>query len=304
MTTPNPLAGDPGAPPPEGGAPAGGDPGGGGGTGTPPPSAPALDFSKPETFKAFVATLPEELRNEPALKNFTSFEAVTKTMISGQKMLGADKIVVPSKHATKEEWRDGVYRKLGLPDAVDKYEVKASEKADKGFVDAFRKVAFENNILPAQAQEMINWFEQTQNQSAENYTKAFNEKISENVKALQGEFGKAFKDKADAAHRAVKELGGEEAAKFFKEHPELGSHPTLFKLFVKAADLLAEGEIKDGKDGGLNGNLTPEGATKAIHGILNDRSHPYWIGDHPKHKEAVEEMQRLRSMAHPEPSKD
>lgn len=298
-TTNNPLAGetDPGAA--AGGAASGN-------TGGTPPSAAngAIDFSKPETFQSFVGSLPEDVRNEPTLKNFTSFEAVVKTMLSQQKMMGAEKILVPSKHATKEEWRDNVYKKLGLPDSVDKYEVKASDKADKGFVDAFKKIAHENNILPSQAQELLNWYEQTQNQSIEQYTKALNDKIGENVKSLQQELGKAFKEKADAAHRAVKELGGDDAVKFFKEHPELGSHPVLFKLFAKASELMSEHAVKDGRDPSLSGALAPDAARKQISQIMADRAHPYYVGDHPKHKEALEEMQRLMSMAYPEPTKD
>lgn len=307
-TSDNPFAGEPTGDPGAGAGAGAGAPGtppaGGSGApsgGTPPPS---MDFSKPELFQQFVGSLPKELQDEPTLKNFKSFEAVTRTMLSQQKMMGADKIVVPSPHATKEELRDNVFRKLGLPEDYAKYEVKTKEgaKVDAEFFEGFRKFAFENNILPGQAQAMVDWHEQMAEQSNAKLDELNKQQIAENRKTLQKEYGNAFKTAADSAHRAVKELGGDEAVKLFASRPDLNSNPVLFKMFEKAAKLFAEDKIRDGQDPGLAGALTPQAAQAKIAQMRADLKGPLYIRDHPGHAAAVKELGDLYEMANPKPA--
>ena len=65
---------------------------------------------------------PEELRNEPSLRTFTDPGALAKSYVNAQRMIGADKIAIPSKSATPDEWRE-VYTKLGAPTEVGGYEL-------------------------------------------------------------------------------------------------------------------------------------------------------------------------------------
>ena len=63
-------------------------------------------------------SLPDDLRDNPSLKSIQDVPGLAKSFIHAQKMVGADKIPVPTEHATKEDW-DAVYSKLGRPATPD-----------------------------------------------------------------------------------------------------------------------------------------------------------------------------------------
>jgi len=107
----------------------------GGNTGTPNPGQGAA----PTDWRS---SLPKELQENAAIKKYTSVEALAGAYVNAQKLIGSDKIPLPGKHATEEDWKN-IYSKLGLPDAVDKYDVKFKETAavDADFVKNFKENA-------------------------------------------------------------------------------------------------------------------------------------------------------------------
>jgi hypothetical protein len=48
----------------------------------------------------FLDSLPEDLRMEPSLRNFTDPASLAKSYVHAQRMIGADKIPLPGKTAT------------------------------------------------------------------------------------------------------------------------------------------------------------------------------------------------------------
>jgi len=60
----------------------------------------------------FLDSLPEDLRNEPSLRLFSDPASLAKSYVHAQRMIGADKIPLPGKSATDDEWRQ-VYRCAG-----------------------------------------------------------------------------------------------------------------------------------------------------------------------------------------------
>ena len=55
-------------------------------------------------------------------------EDLLKSYKHAQKLVGADKIPVPNKHATEEDWNE-VFKRLGAPDKPEdyKYNIKDQE---------------------------------------------------------------------------------------------------------------------------------------------------------------------------------
>ena len=49
-------------------------------------------------------SLPEELKAEKALESIQDIPGLAKSYIHAQKMIGSDKIPVPNKFATDEDW--------------------------------------------------------------------------------------------------------------------------------------------------------------------------------------------------------
>ena len=62
----------------------------------------------------FKDLIPENFREEKSLENFNNMEDFVKSYLHAQKLVGADKIPVPNKHATEEDWNE-VFKRLGAP---------------------------------------------------------------------------------------------------------------------------------------------------------------------------------------------
>ena len=71
----------------------------------------------------FLDSLPEDLRVEPSLRNFTDPASLAKSYVHAQRMIGADKIPLPGKTATDEDWAN-VWSKLGRPQAPSEYQLQ------------------------------------------------------------------------------------------------------------------------------------------------------------------------------------
>ena len=77
-------------------------------------TAPEAVQSEPTTEQpqSFVSTLPEELQNEPSLKNFSDAGQLAKSFIHAQRMVGQDKMAAPNNNFTDEDWKE-TFTKLG-----------------------------------------------------------------------------------------------------------------------------------------------------------------------------------------------
>ena len=86
-------------------------------TQTTAPETPAVDFQ---------SLIPEEYKEEKSLQNFNKMDDFVKSYLHSQKMVGLDKIPVPNKHATEDDWKE-VYKRLGSPEAADGYKYSLPE---------------------------------------------------------------------------------------------------------------------------------------------------------------------------------
>ena len=98
-------------------------------------SEPAQQEQPAETSNDWRSSLPEDIREDPSLKPLQDINSLAKSYVHSQRMLGTDKVVVPGKYATPDEWR-GFYHKVGLPEEVKDYEVTSSNTdVDQEFFD-------------------------------------------------------------------------------------------------------------------------------------------------------------------------
>ena len=69
--------------------------------------ADVSDQSQPqEQSLDFQNLIPEEYKEEKSLQNFSNMDDFVKSYLHSQKLVGADKIPVPNKHATDDDWND------------------------------------------------------------------------------------------------------------------------------------------------------------------------------------------------------
>jgi hypothetical protein len=261
------------------------------------PSASTTDVKFPENWKQ---GLPAEFQNEPSLKVIPDVPTLVKSYLNAQKLVGADKIPVPSKHATEDDWR-GVFQKLGLPQDIKNYNIKrpAATAYNESFIESFKEAALKSNVLPKQAEAMLNWY----NDALKTQSGAISEKQKQaqakELSDLKTEWGAAFDNKLYAAQVAFKEFGDPEAAKYLEESG-IGNNPKLLKMFARIGEVMKEDVVRGGVPRGDHSLMDPAQAKFEIARVMGDKSHPYSDHMHPNHAAAVQEMQKLYSMAYPE----
>lgn len=262
---------------------------------TPAPATPSTPTPSPSPSGDWKTGLPEDIKDDPSLKAISDIQALAKSYVHSQRMIGADKIVVPNKYATPEDWKN-VYAKLGLPESVEKYELKTKEGADPkdNFFVGFREQAHKAGILPHQAQQLYDWYDSTIADMVKNQQAAISQQAEAEVSELRQEWGQAFDMKVRAA-KAVVQKFGDDNFKTYLEETGLGNNPQLIKLMAKIGESLVEDKFRG--DGDAPAALTPQFAQKEINKILGDPKHPYYDNRHPGHADAVTEMQRLFSMS-------
>lgn len=279
----------------DGSGAAGGGDGSGGGTGN---GGSGGTTSVPD-FKTLVATLPEELRNEGSLKNFNNFTDFAKSFVHAQKSIGKDKITVPDKHATRDDYVS-ILRKLGVPEKVEDYKLSKGEKsqATDEFMKKFSEVAHKSGIFPWQAEELLNWYESEVRSAAEKADNEYKEQIQKGIDALQKEWGQGFKAQVAKANVAFKELLPNQEDRQALIDMGFGNNPHLVRLLANAAKLMKE-DVFVGKGEGLT-TMTREEALAKARAIIGDPNHPYRNPSHPNHMAAKKEVQALYKEAYPD----
>ena len=238
--------------------------------------------------------IPENFREEKALDNFNNMEDFVKSYLHAQKLVGADKIPVPNKHATEEDWNE-VFKRLGAPsDPNDyKYDFKDQEM-DQGQVQEFNKTAHRLGLLPKQAEGLIKFYnEMNVNNAASQEEAAAQAQL--NVEAeLKKEFGPQYNKRLDQAKRlAVNSLGQDFLENtYLKDGSRLGDNLNVIKAFSDLADKLSEDPIIQG-DG--TSYMTAKDIEKEITELTQEGS-AYWDKNHINHQKAVDEVLKLREM--------
>jgi hypothetical protein len=235
--------------------------------------------------------LPEEVREDPSMEAIQTVDNLAKSYVNAQKMIGTDKIMVPNKYAEENEWND-VFKKLGLPEKPDDYDINFTETEDfdKDFFSNFKNAAHGAGILPKQAQKLFDWYTETNTQLINDYQTQREVTEKQATDNLKSEWGSAYDSKLKAAQAAVNHYGDDGLTSFLDE-TGLGNNPNLIKAFAKMGESLSEDSFTDGNSNKFG--ITPQDAQAQINSIMADSKHPYHDKYNPSHTNAVSEVQRL-----------
>lgn len=239
--------------------------------------------------------LPDDIKSDPSLKPIPDAAAAVKSYVHAQRMIGADKIVVPGKSATEADWQ-GVFRKLGLPESADKYEFRTPEgaKLDDQFLGSFKQTAYQAGVLPQQAEKLLGWYHQEASKIQAAQDTQFETKRAQELEALKTELGANYDPTISRAQAAAAALLPKPLQEVLAQS-KLDSHPEMIKLFGKLADFLKEDQIQG--DGPLQVQLTPQEARQKIDNIMGDMKHPYYTGTLEQKAEIQKEIDRLFGLA-------
>jgi len=245
-----------------------------------------IDADKMPDWKS---ALPDDIKNDPAMKTVVSVEGLAKSFVHGQKMIGADKIVIPGKHATEEDWHN-FYRKTGKPDTVEGYELKTVENVDKDMFGAFKKASFDLHMSGSQAQGIMNWFNEFSQSLVTQQATSVKEENEKGLDALRKEWGPGFDSQLARARLAILEYADDETLAYLKKSG-LAEDPKLVRLFAAVGKTFDEDKIIGHADGPLG--VTPGEAAQKAASMRGDSANPIWHKGHPNHKAAVEELSAL-----------
>jgi len=240
----------------------------------------------------FQSLIPESYKEEKSLQNFSNMDDFVKSYLHSQKLVGADKIPVPNKLATDEDW-NAVYERLGRPETPDgyKYELPKETKLEEKTLKAFSEEAHKLGLLPKQAQGIINYYNSIAEQSEQNALVNEEAAKAEAEVELRKEYGPAYDLKIAQARNLATNTFGADFLRNTKlaDGSVLGNHPQVVRAFADLASKMSE-------DGIVQGEATSVMTVKEIDSEIESLTQPgsaYWDKTHVNHRKAVGEVQRL-----------
>ena len=256
--------------------------------------ATVLDQSQPsqEQQVDFQSLIPESYKEEKSLQNFSNMDDFVKSYLHSQKLVGADKIPVPNKMATDEDWK-AVYDRLGRPETPDgyKYNLPKETKLEESTLKAFSEEAHKLGLLPKQAEGIINYYNSLAEQSEQ--ASSVNEEAAraEAEVELRKEYGPAYDLKIAQARNLATNTFGQDFLRDTKlaDGSVLGNHPQVVRAFADLASKMSE-------DGIVQGEAASAMTVKEIDDEIESLTQPgsaYWDKTHINHRKAVSEVQRL-----------
>jgi len=265
------------------GAPAGGDAGDGGaglddGTGGPT----IIE-------EGWLKGVDAELASDKIMEHIKDVPSLVKSYVHAQRMIGHDKVVLPTDKSDEAEWA-ALYKKLGLPDA-EQYEIKQAEDSniDEEFTKEFKELALKNNLLPKQAQAIMDFYENKMSEEISRDHEDMKAAATSTLETLKEDWGQGYQASMQRVLDAVETFGGQEMVDYLKESP-VGNDVNLLKFLEKVGSSLKE-DTFDG-DATRNFGLTRDEAQRNIDSIMADYSHPYHNSEHAGHSRALEDMKK------------
>jgi hypothetical protein len=230
------------------------------------------------------------------LRLFSDPASLAKSYVHAQRMIGADKIPLPGKSATDDEWRQ-VYRRLGAPEDAKAYDIKlGADVMGDNEMQGFRNAAFEAGLNNKQADTVAKFMDQTLTQARAQFEQQADEARYTGEQELRKEWGQAFDQKVELAYKAaVDTLGTADLLDEIKlaDGRMLGDHPAVVKMFARIAEQLGEDNLIGDTSEMV---MTPNEASSRI-SEMTRRDSPYWDKMHPEHDKYVQEVLRLREYA-------
>ena len=252
--------------------------------------------TQPVSGKTWKEAISQEYRSNPNIEKFTELDALAKSYINAVSMIGTDKIPLPGKSATDEQWNE-VYNKLGRPESADKYTLEfktdvapVDENVIKGFAQNAHKLGLNNK----QAQGILEFYKSTLEGSAKEMSVNMESAQAEAANMLRSEWGKSYDENLRKASSVAQTyLEPELLDTQLRDGSRLGDNPKIIKAFANIANLLSEDKIVGTEADNI---LQGREIEKEIEDLTSDRQGAYWNKMHPNHSKVVNQVLALREM--------
>ena len=245
-------------------------------------------------------SIPDEIRGHKSLEHINDVGALAKSYVHAQSMIGADKVAIPGKHATPDDWRE-VYQRLGMPQDAEGYQISHNlpegSEVNEEMASWFSNAAFEAGLTTQQAQALANQWNAMSAQGAEMQEIDYQARVQEVESELRREYGQAFEDRMALGNGVIEQFGASELLEVqMADGTLLGDHPDVIRLMSNIGVFMKERLGEDTLEGvKTTGGLTPDQARDKLAELMADGS-PYWSNRHPDHDWYVQEAMKFREM--------
>ena len=246
--------------------------------------------------KTWKEAISEEFRNDPNIEKFTEIDALAKSYINATQMIGKDKVAVPNKNSTEDQWNE-VYDKLGRPESADKYSLNAKSEVvpiDDNAIKQFAENAHQLGLNNKQAQGILEFYKNNMEGMAQQAKVDTETAQAQSEQQLRQEWGREFESNVKKAGALAKaNMNPEILDMQLKDGMRLGDHPEIIKGFAKIAGMMSEDKIVSTESENVSSNTDVE---TEISDIMNNKDGPYWNKSHPDHDKMVQQVYTLREM--------
>ena len=246
--------------------------------------------------KTWKEAISEEFRNDPNIEKFTEIDALAKSYINATQMIGKDKVAVPNKNSTDDQWNE-VYDKLGRPESADKYSLNAKSEVvpiDDNAIKQFAENAHQLGLNNKQAQGILEFYKNNMEGMAHQAKVDTETAQAQSTQQLRQEWGREFDTNIKKAGALAKaNMNPEILDMQLKDGMRLGDHPEIIKGFAKIAGMMSEDKIVSTESENVSSNTDVE---TEISDIMNNKDGPYWNKSHPDHDKMVQQVYTLREM--------
>jgi hypothetical protein len=241
-------------------------------------------------------SISETYRNDPNIQKFTEIDALAKSYINATRMIGQDKVVIPTNNSTEDQWNE-VYDKLGRPESAEKYSLDVKSKVvslDDNAVKQFAETSHKLGLNNKQAQGLLEFYKQNMEGTAQQAKVDTETAQAQAEQELRSEWGREFDSKVKQASSLAKaNIKPEILDMTLSNGTRLGDHPEIIKGFAKIAGMMSEDKIVSTESESVQSNQSIQ---DEIDSIINDKASPYWHKGHPNHDKQVQQVYTLREM--------
>lgn len=270
------------------------------------PAADLVDQANGQATVDWKASIPEEIRGHKSLETIQDLPSLAKSYVNAQSMIGADKIALPGKSSTPEQWSE-IYSKLGRPEAADKYELSNNlpegQELDATLMGGFTNTAHAAGLSTTQAQSLLDWYNNVLVDSSAQTTAAEQAQLEQRTNELKQHYGPAFEDRVNLAKAVSAQFTeGDETIHEVKlaDGSLLGNHPDFIKMAANMGVFMKEKMGEDTLEGVKTSGAASRHELEGKVAQLQAPDSPYWDAKHAEHNWYVSEVSRVNEQLYSE----
>ena len=241
-------------------------------------------------------SISEVYRNDPNIEKFTEIDALAKSYINATRMIGQDKMVVPNKNFTEDQWEEA-YIKMGRPESFDKYTLDTKSDVvplDEQAIKNFQEQSFKLGLNNEQAKGILDFYKNNMEAQTQQAKVDAETTQAQSQNLLRQEWGRDYDSNiAKAKSLATANLSPEIFEMQLADGSRLGDNVDIIKGFAKIANMMSEDKILSTESENMD---RTEDIQTEIDQIMNDKDGPYWNKSHPNHDKVVQKVYTMREM--------